>query len=161
MRSVPNSVGITDDILCHGNEKTTHDTAVITLLETARANNLTFNPNKFVFKSQDGAFFGGHLTPLGYKIDPKKVQAISEMKPPENLEDLQSFIELVNYLNRFIPALADLTVPLRPLCKKDTLFTWESSQEAALGATFEPRLSRLFLWSQSRSLAISFLKLQH
>ena len=134
LRSVPNSVGIADHILCHGNEETTHDTAVITLPETARANNLTFNPNKFVFKSQDCAFFGGHLTPVGYKIDPKKVQAMSEIKPRENLQDLQSFLGLVNYLNRFSPALADLTVPLRALCKKDTLFTWESSQEAAFEA---------------------------
>ena len=61
------------------------------------------------------------------------MQAISEMKPPENLQDLQSFLGLVNYLNRFGPALADLTAPLRPLCK-DTLFTWESSQEAAFEA---------------------------
>ena len=134
LRNVPNSAGIVDDILCHGNEETTHDAAVITLLETARANNLTFNANKFVFKSQDCAFFGGHLTPAGYKMDPKKVQAISEMKPPENLQDLQSFLGLVNYLNRFSPALADLTAPLRALCKKDTLFTWESSQQAAFEA---------------------------
>ena len=134
LRSVPNSVGIADDILCYSNEETTHDTGVMTLLETARANNLTFNPKKFVFKSQDCAFFGGHLTPLGYQIDPKKVQAISEMKPPENFQDLQSFLGLVNYLNRFSPALADVTVPLRALCKKDTLFTWESSQEAAFEA---------------------------
>ena len=56
LRIVPNSVGSADDILCHGNEETTHDTAVITLLETARGNNLT---------SQDCAFFRGHLTPLG------------------------------------------------------------------------------------------------
>ena len=87
-----------------------------------------------MIKAQDCAFFGGHLTPLGYQIDPKKVQAISEMIPPENLQDLQSFLGLVNYLNRFSPALADLTVPLRALCKKDTLFPWESSQEAAFEA---------------------------
>ena len=47
LRNVPNSVGIVDDILCHGNEETTHDAAVSTLLETARANNLTFNANRF------------------------------------------------------------------------------------------------------------------
>ena len=52
------------------------------------------------------------------------------MKPPENLQDLQSFLGLVNYLNRFSPALTDLTAPLRALCKKDTFFTWESSQQA-------------------------------
>ena len=39
LRNVSNSAGIVDDILCHGNEETTHDAAVITLLEAARANN--------------------------------------------------------------------------------------------------------------------------
>ena len=96
LRNVPNSAGIVDDILCHGNKETAHDAAVITLLETARANKFTFNANKFVFKSPDCAFLGGHLTPVWYKMDPKKVQAISEMKPPENLQDLQSFLGLVN-----------------------------------------------------------------
>ena len=67
-------------------------------------------------------------------MDPKKVQAITEMKPPENLQDLQSFLGLVKYLNRFSPALAGLTAPLRTLCKKDTLFTWESSQQTAFEA---------------------------
>jgi len=67
-------------------------------------------------------------------MDPKKVQAITGMKPPENLQDLQSVLGLVNYLNRFGPALVDLTAPLRALCKKDTLFTWESSQQAAFEA---------------------------
>lgn len=136
LRSLPNSVEIVDDIPCHGNEETTHDASVITLLETARANNhhLSLNQNKFVFNSQDCAFFGGHLTPTGYKIDPKNVQAISEMRPPENLQDLQSFLGLVNYLNRFSSALADLPAPLRALCKKDTRFTWESSQQRSLEA---------------------------
>ena len=37
-------------------------------------------------------------------------------------------------VNRFSPALADLTAPLRALCKKNTLFTWESSQQVAFEA---------------------------
>lgn len=40
----------------------------------------------------------------------------------------------MNYLNRFSPALADLTAPLRAHCKKDTLFALESSQQAAFEA---------------------------
>ena len=134
LRKVSNTTGIADDVLCHGNTKATHDATVITLLETARANNLTFNAKKFVFRSQDCHFFGGNLTPSGYKVDPVKVQAITEMKPPQNLQDLQSYLGLVNYLNRFSPTLAELTAPLRALCKKDTLFTWESAQQAAFEA---------------------------
>ena len=122
LRNVPSTTGIADDVLCHGNAEIPHDTSVIALLETARANNLTFNAKKFVFKSQDCPFIGGSLTPNGYKIGPKKVQAVIEMKAPQNLQDLQSYLGLVNYLNRFIPKLADLKAPLRALCKKDTVY---------------------------------------
>ena len=83
MRSVSSTTGIANYILCHGNSEATHDAAVITLLETARANSLVFNAKMFVFRSQDCHFYGGNLTPSGYKVDPGKVLAITEMKPPQ------------------------------------------------------------------------------
>ena len=102
------------------------------------------------------AFFRGNLTPARCRMDPKKVQAITEMKPPENLQDLQSFLGLVKYLNRFSPALAGLTAPLRMLCKKDTLFTWESSQQTENGAikkeiTIAPVLA-YFGWGKASTI---------
>ena len=57
LKSVPSTTGIADDVLCPP------DAPVITLLKTARTNNLTFNADKFVFKSQDCLFIGGNLTP--------------------------------------------------------------------------------------------------
>ena len=134
LKSVPSTTGFADDVLCYGNAEIPHDAAVITLLETARANNLTFNAEKFVFKSQDCPFFGGSLTPHGYKIDPQKIQAITEMKAPQNLQDLQSYLGLVNYLNRFSPTVEDLKAPLRALCNKGVVFAWESSQQDAFEA---------------------------
>ena len=73
--------GIADDVLCHGKIAIQRDMTVITLMETARANHLIFNSKEFVFRSRDCSFFGGNLTPEGYKADPKKVEAILEMKP--------------------------------------------------------------------------------
>ena len=133
-KSVPSTTGIADDVLCYDNAEIPHDAAVITLLETAEANNLTFNAEKFVFKFQDCPFFGGSLTPHGDKIDPQKMQAITEMKAPQNLQDLQSYLGLANYLNRFSPKLADLTAALRALRKKGVVFAWESSQQDAFEA---------------------------
>lgn len=48
LKSVPSTTGNEDNVLCHGNAEFPHDAAVITLLEAARANNLTFNAKKFV-----------------------------------------------------------------------------------------------------------------
>ena len=72
-------------MLVDGKAEVPHDKSIIILLETTRANNITFNGDKFVFKSKDLKFFSRNLPPVGYKVGPKKVRAITEMKPPQNL----------------------------------------------------------------------------
>ena len=83
-----------------------------TLLETSGAKSISFNAEKFVCKSQDCNFFGGNLPSEGYKVDSKRIQAITEMKPPQNLQDLQSYLAIVNYLNHFSLKFAELTATL-------------------------------------------------
>ena len=64
--------GIADNILTHGETEIQHDGRLLTLLETARMNNLSLNPGKIQFKSTDCKFFGHRLTPEGLKLDPEK-----------------------------------------------------------------------------------------
>ena len=54
--------GITDNILTHGETEIQHDGQLLTLLETARMNNLSLNPDKIQFKSTDCKFFGHWLS---------------------------------------------------------------------------------------------------
>ena len=70
------------------------------------------------FRSQDCKFFGHRLTPEGLKVDSDKVSAITQVKPPDIIQDLRSFLGMVNYLKRFDPTLSELTEPLRRLCKE-------------------------------------------
>ena len=69
LRVIPNVHNIADDLLVEGIVGVPHDKSITTLLELARANNITF---KFVFKSKDLKFFDGNLIPEGYKIDPRR-----------------------------------------------------------------------------------------
>ena len=94
-------------------------------------NNLSLNPKKIQFKSQDCKFFGHRLTPKGIKPDPEKVKAIVEMKEPGCIQTLQSFNGMVNYLKQFSPVLTELSEPLHRLCKQDTVWAWESEQQEA------------------------------
>ena len=109
--------GIADDILTHGETEVQHNGRLLTLLETARMNNLSLNPDKIQFKSTDCKFFGHRLTPEGLKLDPKKVKAIVKMPALQSIQSLQSFNGMVNYLKRFSPVLTDLAEPLRRLQK--------------------------------------------
>ena len=123
--------GIADDILTHRETEIQYDRRPLTLLETARMNNLSLNPDKIQFKSTDCKFFGHRLTPEGLKLDPEKVKAIVQMPPPQSIQSLQSFNGMVNYLKRFSPALTELAEPLRRLQKQDTIWAWESEQQQA------------------------------
>ena len=107
--------GIADDILMHGETEVQHNSRLLTLLETARMNNLLLNPDKIQFKSTDCKVFGHRLTPEGLKPDPEKIRAIISMQPPQSIQQLQSFNGMVNYLKRFSPVLSELTEPLRKL----------------------------------------------
>ena len=134
-RLVDGAISIADDILIPGRcTNHHHDTRLLTLLETARMNNVTLNAKKFNFKFTDCPFFGHNLTPEGLKIDPKKVEAILSMEVPTNTKDLQSFLGLVKYLNRFSANLVQIAEPPQRLCKKDTVYAWESQQQEAFKA---------------------------
>ena len=107
------------------------DGTVLILCETARLNNLSLNFKKMQFKSIDCKFFGHRLTPDGIKVDPKKIEAIIHMEPPQNVASLQSFNGMVNYLKKFSPLLSELSEPLRRLHKSGVRWAWESEQQNA------------------------------
>ena len=68
---------------------------------------------------------------LGYKftqagISPlqSKTAAVLAIPLPSSLKRLRSFLGSVPYIGKFIPHLAQLCYPLRPLLKKSTKFIW-------------------------------------
>ena len=111
LRLVPGVLGIADDIVLHAATENTHDGTVLVLCETARLNNLSLNSKMIQFKSTDCKFFGHRLTPDGIKVDPKKIEAIIQMDPPQNIASLQSFNGMMNYLKKFNPVLSELSEP--------------------------------------------------
>ena len=115
LRLVPGVLRIADDIVIHGATENTHHGTVLVLCETMRLNNLSLNAKKMQFKSTDCKFIRHKLTPDGIKVDPKKIETIIQMDPPQNITSLQSFNGMVNYLKKFSPVLSELSEPLRRL----------------------------------------------
>jgi hypothetical protein len=78
-------------------------------------------------------WLGYWLTPVGLKPWQKKVQAILDMTPPENLTQLRSFIESVNYYRDLWPRCAHTLAPLTKLTGTK-LFVWNDEQQKAFEA---------------------------
>ena len=75
-----------------------------------------------ILKSSEIPFFGHLIGKDGLRPDPTKVATIQAMQP-DNLQSLQIFLGMVNYLHRYSPNIADVTAPLRDLCKKNIEFS--------------------------------------
>ena len=83
---------------------------VVNCLEKLDADNPRINFSKCHFAKQE-------ISWLGYP-------AILSLQPPNTLRKLRSFLGSFHYISKFIPNLAQLCHPLRPLLRKSTKYIW-------------------------------------
>ena len=102
----------------------------------SRKKTLTLNPDKMQFRLPQVSFFGHQWHARGLGPDPKKIAAVKCMELPQDMEMI-SFLGLVNYLNRFSPHLAELSEPLRQICRQNVEFDLTESVCIAFSRTKE------------------------
>ncbi len=130
---LPGVTGIADDIVVVGYKEdgSDHDYNLKQVLERCRSTGLRLNPDKLRVKCEKIPFFGNIIGAKGLEPDPAKVQAISAMEAPTNVNEVQTFLGMVTYMGRFTAQLSDMTAPLRDLCKKSSEFTWNPEHQRA------------------------------
>jgi hypothetical protein len=79
-------------------------------------------PDKCIIACNKLTFWGHLLTNEGLKLDPKKVEVISNMDPSASLTDLKTFLGIVQFFSRFIPNFASESAVLWDLTKKSSEF---------------------------------------
>ena len=68
---------------------------------------LRLNPKKCVFGVPSGKLLGFLMSHRGIKANPKKVKAIEDMSPLQNLKEIQKLAGCVTSLGRFISKLGE------------------------------------------------------
>ena len=91
-------------------------------LTRCREWNLKLNKVK---RAQTNVQFMGHqLSPERLKPDPHKIEAIVTLPQPESVAALKCFLQMKNYLSKFMPHLSKMTESLRRLEDKDVEWQW-------------------------------------
>jgi hypothetical protein len=78
-------------------------------------------------------FLGFIIHEHGIEIEPTKIESINKVQPPQCKNDIQKFLENLNYLRRFISNLSGkisaFAIILR--LKNEAEFSWGADQQRA------------------------------
>ncbi len=111
-----------DDILVYSRNAEEHDRHLRIVLQTLREKQLYVKLPKCEFWLKDISFLGYIISTQGIKVDPSKIEAILNWKPPRNVTKVHSFLGLAGYYHHFAKGFSILASPLTKLLQKDMKF---------------------------------------
>ncbi|GJZ61306.1 putative reverse transcriptase domain-containing protein, partial [Tanacetum coccineum] len=80
---------------------------------------------------QEVCFLGHVVNSEGIHVDPNKIEALKNWKPPKTLTEIRSFLGLAEFYRRFITNFSKIAKPLTLLTQKNKKFEWGDEQENA------------------------------
>ena len=131
---------IADDFLVVGYGETEemgirdHDRNLRAFLDRCVERDLHLNVDKIQLRVNEVPFIGHTATAQGLKPGPGKVDAITMMPAPTDATGVRRFLGMVQYLEKFMPHLTQLTSPLRELTRKDVPWCWHEEHDNAFVA---------------------------
>jgi hypothetical protein len=135
MRLIKHSLNVeayVDDMVV----KTRNSDTLITNLEetfaSLREYQWKLNSNKFVFGVPSGKLLGFIISHRGIEANLEKISAITKMKAPTCIKDVQKFTGCMAALNRFISKLGERGLPFFKLLKHQEKFAWTPKADQAL-----------------------------
>ena len=79
-----------DDMLVKSLDEGKHLDDLQETFNILRRYNMKLNPSKCAFGVASGKFLGFMVSHRGIEANPKKIKAILDMKPPQNVKEVQS-----------------------------------------------------------------------
>ncbi|GFT01023.1 retrovirus-related Pol polyprotein from transposon 297 [Trichonephila clavipes] len=92
---------------------------------------LRANREKYQFSCSRVKYLGLWITPQGIKVDHEKTSAILGIPPPENVKQLQSFLQTCSWYRKFIDNFSEIARPLSNLTKKKAFWKRSAEEEKA------------------------------
>ena len=120
-----------DDILVYSETEEKHDEHLRVVLQVLRERQLYAKFSKCEFWLKEVTFLGHVVSAEGIKVDPRKIEAILEWKPPKSVTEIRSFLGLAGYYRRFVEGFSVLAAPLTKLIRKGAPFVWTNKQQEA------------------------------
>lgn len=127
LQGVGNVYCYLDDILIGAPSSQKCEENLELVLSRLDEHNVRLNLGKCKFLETTVSYLGHILSDGQIHPNPEKVKAIVAAPCPKDLEQLQSYLGLLNFYCRFLPNLSSEMAILHQLLKKDVPFVWSSN----------------------------------
>ena len=119
-----NYFALLDDILIATKGKLKdHEEALDAILHNLDIEGIAISLQKCELAKQTIEWLGFKITPFGVTPLISKTEALQKLEPTRTLKQLRSFMGSIHHLINFIPNLAEISEPLRPLLEKENTNT--------------------------------------
>ncbi|KAG8489260.1 hypothetical protein CXB51_017269 [Gossypium anomalum] len=113
-----------NDILVYSRDETKHTEHLRLVLQILRDKQLYAKFSKCEFWLRKVSFLGHVVSASGIRVDPNKISAVLNWKPPRNVIEVQSFLGLAGYYRRFVKGFSMIATPMMKLLQKYVKFEW-------------------------------------
>ena len=107
-----------DDILVYSRDEQEHEQYLKIVLQTLREKKLHDKLSKCDFWLKEVSFLGHIVSAKGIRVDPAKIEAVVNWKPPRSVTEVRSFLCLAGYYGRFVKGFSVIAYPLTKLLRK-------------------------------------------
>ena len=135
-----------DDIIVYSKNRDYHIPHLKQIFERCQQYKI-LNPKKNVFAIEEGTLLGFVISPDGITIDPRGIEVIKSIAPPDNKKAMQSFLGKIKFVRRFISDFSEIVKPVQGMVKKDTNFKWKKERRESFGKIKEAIVEDPTLWS--------------
>ena len=113
-----------DDMIVKSKDHEGHIPTLRKFFEGIQFYKLRLNPKKCTFGVTSRKLLGFIVSQRGIEVNPDKIKAIVEMKPPKTEKEILEFLGRIQYISRFIAQLTMTCEPLFRLIKKEVPTVW-------------------------------------
>lgn len=103
------------DILILSRNESKHVEHLRIVLQTLRDKQLFAKFSKCEFWLQEVRVLGHMVSVKGIRVDPSKISAVVDWKPPRNIFEVKSFLGLAGYYRRFVKSFSMIATSMTRL----------------------------------------------
>ena len=126
-----------DDILVFSKNKEDHAKHLRLVVDKLREHQFYAKFSKCEFWLDEVLYLGHIISAKGIAVNPKKVSAIVNWEPPQNVKQLRGFLGLASYCRRFVENFSKIAKPLSNLLQKHVKYVWTSECDIAFNTLKE------------------------